>query len=150
MAGRCEHWVGIFDAGNRGVPMARRACAAGVRYMTLARATRPTEPGWNSRLPCWGRTAEQGAHPCPTYAAQADAAVEAARARIRKMLDIIPDLVTQMQASIDSGMMGVTHGRAECPMGCGGKISWTYERFSSGRDSSQAACSTPDCVRWMT
>lgn len=143
---RCLHWRGIFDGLNRGLPMAHRACAAGVRYQRLAEATRPTEPGWNERLPCWGRTAEQGARPCGRYERTPDAELEALERRVRLAAAALPGLVTQIQGSFRG--VGRAEGRAPCPSGCGGTVAWTLDRDARGRESCVGECETPGCVRW--
>lgn len=146
---KCQHWQGIFDGGNRGRPMVERGClnVAAPRYMALARATRPTEPGWNSRLPCWGRTGD-AIGVCGSYAPQTDEATEAAKTRIKRMFSMIPDAVAQMQVSFQGA--GTSEGAFPCSMDCGGKIDWVFTRDHQGRESSQGRCSSPDCVQWMT
>lgn len=143
MADRCRHWVGIFDSSNvaRGA-MAERQCAVGVRYMELARATRPTEPEWNRRLPCWGD--RDGVHLCEKRSLLTTEERGATRRHLERVMEFLPTVLASVPKK--AGYAGILDIR--CVI-CDTIVSYATYAGRGGVGSS-GSCATKGCLSWMT
>lgn len=146
MAG-CRHWRDIWHVDQPKL-MAARCCAAGVVYCELARAARPTEPNWNLRLPCTGRTGPQ-VRDCPSFDEQMKADADKARTQLAQTMDALPALWETARKRLEADGPGMYH--EACPA-CGADLTFQVDWKDRRRSAvwSRGSCSTQGCVQWIT
>lgn len=124
-AGTCRHFTGLMNA----------ECKEGVNYHAVRdESARPY------RFPCLGGADSAG---CARFSAYTEAEAEADQKRFAETI-ARAGLIREAIVKATGGKRKVG-GQIECPACKAGKVQYTV----AYNGHVHAACSTPDCARWM-